>query len=63
MRLTHFVRRMIASLFGGRRPPRDPYAPVRVPRKQGPGGRHAVAAVIEPRDHDDVNAVGHSRPR
>jgi hypothetical protein len=38
--------------------PEDPYAPVREPRRRGPGGRSAAIAVEEPEPSTTVRARG-----
>jgi hypothetical protein len=56
-----FVRRMVAALLnrpGPSRPPEDPYAAVREPRRRNPGGRSSAVALAEPEPRKRVLAVG-----
>ena len=50
-----------AKLRGLDLPPDPDDAPVREPRRSGPGGRHSAIALDEPRDYAPVEAVGGSR--
>lgn len=43
--------------------PSDPYAPVRHPRGVAPAGRHSAIALDEPREYDEVRAIGSGRER
>ena len=56
-----FVRRMVAALVnrpGPSRPPEDPYAAVREPRRRSPGGRGSAIALAEPQPLERVRAIG-----
>jgi hypothetical protein len=47
----------VSSLFPPRQPADpvdDPFSPVPVPRKRGPGGRAGAVALEEPEDGDDL---------
>ncbi len=44
------------ALLGGA-DPEDPYAGVRQPRRQGPGGRSSAVALAEPEPTERVHAV------
>lgn len=59
--LRHIVERML-----GRRPPEagplpDPFAGVRQPRGNGPGGRQSGVALREPEPDRSIEAVGRAR--
>jgi hypothetical protein len=61
-----FARRMIAALLnrlGPSRPPEDPYAAVREPRRRNPGGGRSAVALEEPEVPKAVRAVGTTGPR
>lgn len=65
-----YLRRLARRLIGrgGWRgpfaePPYDPHAPVREPRRRGPGGRDTAVAVAEPEDREPTRAVGRSTHR
>ena len=65
--MTQLLKRL-AEMMRNWRPPdpgsdRDPYARVREPRRGGPGGRAAAAAVPEPDPETRVCAVGRSNSR
>jgi len=56
-----FIRRAIAALLNRLRPfrpPQDPYAAVREPRRRNPGGRTSAVALAEPEPQRRVRAVG-----
>ena len=58
-----FIRRAIAALlnrFRPFKPPHDPYAGVRQPRRRDPGGRSSAIAVAEPEPRTHVSAVATS---
>jgi hypothetical protein len=58
-----FVRRVVRALLDRRRPPEDPYAAVREPRRRNPGGRSSAIALEEPEAWTRVRAVGTSEAR
>jgi hypothetical protein len=53
-----FLRRVVVALlnrFRPFRPPQDPYAAVREPRRRNPGGRSSAVAVAEPEPGNTEN--------
>jgi hypothetical protein len=61
-----FVRRVVAALLKRLRPfrpPQEPYAAVREPRRQNPNGRSSAVALVEPEPWQGVRAVGTSGTR
>jgi hypothetical protein len=61
-----FVRRLVAALLNRLRPfrpPEDPYAGVRAPRRHSPGGRSSAVALPEPDLPTLVRAAGAWLPR
>ena len=64
--MLEIIRRGLAFLRAKLRDtdfPPDPYAPVRHPRKAGPGGRQSSIALDEPREQTRVEAVSGGRGR
>lgn len=61
-----FVRRMVAALLNRLRPfrpPEDPYAAVREPRRRNPSGRTSAVALAEPEPPKRVRVAGTERTR